>query len=594
MPGGLMQLVGTGAQNQLTTGNPTYSFFKGMYRRHTNFAMEHISLQFKGSDLNLGALSKKTLRCKIDRNADLLHDLYLLVNLPDIWSPLVTVKNVPENLFSGNSIPYEFRWIENIGYNMIEEVSLLINGSKIVTHTGEWMKFYSYLHHDATKRDIVDTMTGNTRDIHNPGFANGRSGNYPNAIRTDSQLGTRATDNPPAPSIRGRQLVIPLHFWFCESPGKALPLIALQYAEVEVSVTFKTIYQLYTINDVDTNNPTLRNRIAPNPGNINHDISNFLSEPGLSGLPSNPNLFSWSLNPQIEANYIFLSDAERNFYASTEHGFLVPEVRVLGTEKQAGNSISQLPMFNLCTRVVFAYNRSDRAEKNDWDNYTNWENPISPPLLLKEASKSSSLMSSGTSMSASAMTRDPLRIANILFDGKERFKDKPFAFFSLLQHYKHTMGMAHLMPGLYMYSFALGHDGEQPSGSINGSMFNRINLHTTLVTPTTSTVLANVSETGNTSQNKQAVLVYKDTLFSPNPVRLPAGQQPLTDPITGVSVLSPVRVIANSCDPANTIAIIPKENASLPYPYTFNGRIYVESMNYLRVMNGIANVAFST
>ena len=77
MPGGLMQLVGVGAQNQLTSGNPTFSHFKSLYRKHTNFAMEHFQLPFKGVDTNLPSANQKTLRCKIDRNADMLHDCYI-------------------------------------------------------------------------------------------------------------------------------------------------------------------------------------------------------------------------------------------------------------------------------------------------------------------------------------------------------------------------------------------------------------------------------------------------------------------------------------------------------------------------------------
>ena len=38
MPGGLLQLVSFGAQNLYLNGNPSISFFKKVYKTHTNFA----------------------------------------------------------------------------------------------------------------------------------------------------------------------------------------------------------------------------------------------------------------------------------------------------------------------------------------------------------------------------------------------------------------------------------------------------------------------------------------------------------------------------------------------------------------------------
>ena len=118
MPGGLMQLVGVGAQNQLTTGNPTFTFFKAMYRKHTNFAMEHFTLTFRGTDLNLPTENQKTLRCKFDRNSDMLHDTYLLVNLPNIWSPLHVLPGVPPTALEGNARPFLFQWIDHRNHRL--------------------------------------------------------------------------------------------------------------------------------------------------------------------------------------------------------------------------------------------------------------------------------------------------------------------------------------------------------------------------------------------------------------------------------------------------------------------------------------------
>jgi len=77
MGGGLLQLVAYGAQDVYLTGNPQITFFKVVYRRHTNFAMEAIQQTFSGTP-DFGS----TVSCQISRNGDLIHRSYLQVELP--------------------------------------------------------------------------------------------------------------------------------------------------------------------------------------------------------------------------------------------------------------------------------------------------------------------------------------------------------------------------------------------------------------------------------------------------------------------------------------------------------------------------------
>jgi hypothetical protein len=114
MPGGLLQLVGVGAQNELVNGNPSMTHFRAVYRRHTNFAMEHIRMSFTASNLEFSTTGTRTISCRIDRYAQLLHDCYLSLTLPDIWSPLKYLNGaVPPAGYDPrtNSIGYEFQWI---------------------------------------------------------------------------------------------------------------------------------------------------------------------------------------------------------------------------------------------------------------------------------------------------------------------------------------------------------------------------------------------------------------------------------------------------------------------------------------------------
>ena len=110
MGGGLMQLVAYGAQDIYLTGNPQITFFKVVYRRHTNFSMESIQQTFNGS-----ADFGKKVSCTISRNGDLIHKVYLEV----------TVDQVVSNNLKG------FKWVNNLGYALINEVEIEIGGHRI-------------------------------------------------------------------------------------------------------------------------------------------------------------------------------------------------------------------------------------------------------------------------------------------------------------------------------------------------------------------------------------------------------------------------------------------------------------------------------
>ena len=79
MGGGLMQLVAYGAQDIYLTGNPQITFFKVVYRRHTNFSMESISQTLSGA----GTANGNTSTCTISRNGDLVHKVYVTATPSD-------------------------------------------------------------------------------------------------------------------------------------------------------------------------------------------------------------------------------------------------------------------------------------------------------------------------------------------------------------------------------------------------------------------------------------------------------------------------------------------------------------------------------
>jgi len=580
MPGGLLQLVAVGAQNELVNGSPSMTHFRAVYRRHTNFAMESIRMSFSASNLEFSATGTKTLSCRIDRYAQLLHDTYLVLTLPDIWSPMKSVGlTLPTGYGAGtatetapNSIGYEFQWIQNIGYNLIDHVDLVMNGQTIQTLRGEWLKLYSYMTHDETKRRIVDQMVGNVPELYDPANAYDRKNQYPHAIAPVTTPTTMPMTTVPEPSIRSRQLVVPLHFWFCENPGLALPLAALQNSEVYINVTLRSITDLYTVVDVNPASSTYGQRVKP----TNSPLSLFLSPPTTSGAASNPLLTTFFPDPYLEGNFIYLTETEWNQIARADTTCIVKTVRYVGKEGQfGGNTDLEIPMYNLVTRIVFASQRSDRILANDWDNYTNWENPKRAPWTAATSSAISSLYSSGQQQISSVYPRDPMIDGVLLFDAKERFQTKPLPYFSLLQMYRYTTGDTHSLPGVYMYSFALDHDQYQPSGAVNGSLFNKVILRLTLQQPLPQ------SSTTTGASTTSIVCVLKSTLFNQNPTIIPAANLNLRNP-DGSLVYNP-----------SDIVTVVQGNDNVIFVYTYTVGVYVEAMNFLRIVSGLGNLVFA-
>jgi hypothetical protein len=135
--GGLMQLVAYGAQDVYLTANPQVTFFKQLYRRHSNFAMESIEQSFNGV-----ANFQRRVQCTISRNGDLIHRMYLQVTLPavDLNDPSVS-----------DSSGDQFRWLNWVGHNLIQSVYIEIGGQQIDKHYGDWLHIWNELTRTAGK-----------------------------------------------------------------------------------------------------------------------------------------------------------------------------------------------------------------------------------------------------------------------------------------------------------------------------------------------------------------------------------------------------------------------------------------------------------
>jgi len=194
MGGGLMQLVAYGAQDIYLTGNPQITFFKVVYRRHTNFSMECIQQTFNGT---VGATGS-TVTATISRNGDLVSSMHL------------DVKFAPGTL-AGTAGDVSTQWTNNTGHAFVKEVEIEIGGQRIDKHYGQWLDIYNEL----TDHDESEYCGLNKHKAKKAYLLNGKADNT---------------------VLDALQVYVPLKFWFNRNPGLALPLIALQYHEVKVKL----------------------------------------------------------------------------------------------------------------------------------------------------------------------------------------------------------------------------------------------------------------------------------------------------------------------------------------------------------------------
>ena len=196
MGGALLDLVAKGGQDIYFISNPQISFFKKVFKKHTNFAIEYQKLAFD-SALDFGLTTKYT----IPRKGDLIKNMFLQFEIPDIISS------------DGQKCSY----VNYIGYAMIEYIELYINTQKIDRLTGEWMYIYNELSVKEDKKLGYKVMVGGTDFI-----------NY------NSNVGSR-----------GGIYMIPLNFWFNKETGSAIPYCALQYSDIEIKLKLRNFDQLW-------------------------------------------------------------------------------------------------------------------------------------------------------------------------------------------------------------------------------------------------------------------------------------------------------------------------------------------------------------
>jgi hypothetical protein len=383
----LLQLIARGRQDVYLTGAPQFTFFKQVFRRYTPFAIESIPIEWDGNP-DFG----RRISTLIPRKAELLSSMFIEVELPPFP---VAEPGQPQKY-----------WTNDIGHVLIQDITIEIGEREIDTHTGEWLAIWGELTTPADKRDGYNEMVGHW-----------------NAYPPSS--GSFNVSEP-------LQLTIPLRFWFCNTIGAALPLIALQAHPVRLIchlAPFQNCWWDETFTSLSPGDP------CPTTTPLN--ITRF----------------------QLFGDYIFLDKPERQRFAAAEHEYLITQLQINPVQSvTAGVASANIPLFfnHCCREFIWTVQEVRMQAAHEWFNYSN-RLEFNGGEALYQA--------------------DLLESALIRLDGYDRFYRRGARYFRITQPYQRHTHIPTPPMNLYIYAFDLHPEDDQPSGSLNASKIDDIVLN---------------------------------------------------------------------------------------------------------------------
>lgn len=456
MGGGLIQLVAQGFEDLYLTNEPEITFFKKIYKRHTNFSLELIPQLFNTTP-DFG----KRVTCNISKNADLLSNIYLYVELPIL--PRIYDDN--NDLHKIN----KFAWAKKIGYAIINYIELEIGGQLIDKHYGDWLNIWSELTETSCETGI-NKMIGNIKE--NYSFTNGKN-NY--------------------------KLYIPLKFWFCRHKGLALPLVALHFCDVKIHIEFNNledilltspthyievdnnivhfkeneiIYQkignkrievIFSNFDYETNRlyylkyneplQSYNSSVGYQKDNFKiYNNKGFFVTPKDNAIESNYNIeYPYvSLNTSyLLINYIFLDNQERERFSKSKHEYLIDFIQYNG-EKVVYNSHQKFRLGFTQPSKEIIWTSQIKSLKSGF---------------IKDRFNYTDRIENGVSL---------IKNSRLLLNGQERTSNRDFYYYNYINPYKYHSSTPN--NGVNMYSFSSKPENEQPTGSCNFSKIDDIVL----------------------------------------------------------------------------------------------------------------------
>ena len=508
-----MQLVAYGAQDVYLTGNPQITYWKVTYRRHTNFAMESIEQTFNGqSDFG------RRVTCTISRNGDLAYRTYLQVTLPEIGQTL-----------SATDGKVYARWLDFPGHQLIEAVEVEIGGQRIDKQYGDWMHLWSQLTMDVNHERGYNKMVGQTTQLTfltDPSFADVDgpcTGSAPHQVCA------------PRSALPETTLYIPLQFWFCNNPGLALPLIALQYHEVKINIDLRAIDEcLWAVSALDSSSGDKkvtnayaqslvsaslyvdyiyldtdeRRRMAQNPHEY---LIEQLQFTGAESVGSSSNKIRLNFNhPCKELVWVVQPDANVDYCSSTTGGStlfmslgaqpfnytdaldaLPNTIKAFGNDMTLNGSndfintsglfetrgADGIQMTNATGGLVTASNNLGQSAFFATNGNSEFQSTVSDAgtFVLAE-----------TSLNMHCWGENPVVTAKLQLNGQDRFSEREGTYFDQVQPWQHHTRSPDT--GINVYSFALQPEQHQPSGTCNFSRIDNATLQLVLSNATVAGV----------------------------------------------------------------------------------------------------------
>jgi len=400
MGGGLLQLVAYGAQDAYLSGNPQITFWKSMFKRHTNFAMEPFRINFNGQ-ASWGTKHSAIL----GRHADLLYSTYLEVVL------------LPGQVLNNDQ--------GRLGYNLIRYVELDIGGQIIDRIYGEWLFLWDCLSSNTDQGMKLSRMVAGSDTL-----GVGTSITIP---PSNGCTGARGSSDV-LPTV----VYVPLTFFYTRNPGAALPLIALQYHEVKITLQW--------------NDATF-----------------------IAGAFADAKTLKQPVQAAIYVDYIYLDTEERRRMAQQSHEYLIEQTQF--------NEDKGISSYN--NRIDLTFNHP--VKELVW-------------VVQEEYYTNCSMATKKGAPRLQPFTYDKSAVFEqwIQFNGQDRLDRRYGDYYNKVQPYQHhtgsfnaiknndgapntgtVVGAAAGQLGAYMYSFALRPEEHQPSGTCN---FSRIDTATIVMT----------------------------------------------------------------------------------------------------------------
>jgi hypothetical protein len=493
MSGGLIQLVAVGIQDEFIIENPQITFFKMVYRRHTNFTTEPIAHFFTDKP-KFG----KKVTCVISRQADLIRKMHLVIVLPSI--PKFKDENNDEDVIK------KFAWVKKIGFALIKEIEIEIGGTIIDRQFGDWLNIWNELNQPDRKE--ISKMLGDVKQLTE--FSNGK---------------------------KMYKLFIPLQFWFNRITGMALPTVSLENNHVKLHLEINSFSKLHVTTPthyIDVKNdfvnfkkqeyleqevdgikslarfvhfdPILKRmyfqRISDNKFITSTDKCKHKNKLIIRGLTS-----KFEAHPQIDVcekryrnnsvdfgnieikdafllvEHIYLDSEERQKFSEINHEYLIEQVQFNG--EHSVDSAHQMFKLGFTHPVkelfwVTQLGLVTKSRINDHFNYT--DSLINGGLGCTEncfecyedecadvctytCSAKDRIVKKGRNM---------IKRGTILFNGKERVSLRDNEYFSWIQPYQHHSNSPSV--GVNSYSFALEPEKHQPSCTANLTKLDDVRL----------------------------------------------------------------------------------------------------------------------